>query len=92
MSSRYSIAEARDRLARLIKEAEKGAPVQLTRRGKPVAVLVSMSDYQKLRNSGIGFWEAFEQFKSEIDLEKAGIEVETFEGLRDQTTGREVGW
>ena len=35
-----SIAEARDTLTRLIQRAEAGEPVHITRRGKPVAVLV----------------------------------------------------
>jgi prevent-host-death family protein len=45
MANRYSIAEARDRLARLVHDAEKGIAVELTRLGKRVAVLVSMKDY-----------------------------------------------
>ena len=42
-----SIAEARDTLTRLIQRAEAGEPVHITRRGKPVAVLVSEEDFKK---------------------------------------------
>jgi prevent-host-death family protein len=35
-----SIAEARNRFARLIRVVEKGEPVLITRRGKPVAQLI----------------------------------------------------
>ena len=46
-----SIAEARDTLTRLIQRAEAGEPVHITRRGKPVAVLVSEEDYAKMQAS-----------------------------------------
>jgi prevent-host-death family protein len=92
MSNRYSIAEARDRLTQLVRDAEKGMSVELTRRGKPVAVLVSLNEYEKLHKQGMSFWEALEQFKSEVDLETIGIEPSTFEDLRERTKGREVGW
>ena len=41
MSKSYSIAKARDQLAELVHRAEKGAAVELTRHGKPVAVILS---------------------------------------------------
>ena len=92
MSNRYSIAEARDHLTQLVRDAEKGLSVQLTRRGKPVAILVSLSEYERLQKRSMSFWEAFVQFKSEVDLKTMGIEPGTFERLRDRTKGREVGW
>ena len=36
MAHTYSIAEARDNLAKIVRESESG-PVELTRRGRPVA-------------------------------------------------------
>ena len=42
MNTTYSIAEARNQFADLIhKVEEKGEPVQVTRRGEPVAVILS---------------------------------------------------
>ena len=38
MDSTYSIAEARDALTGLVHRVEEGEPIQLTRRGRPVAV------------------------------------------------------
>ena len=90
MSNRYSIAEARDSLAKLVHDAEKGVAVELTRRGKPVAILVSLNEYEKLQKRSMSFWEAFEQFRTEVDLKSIGIEPSTFEGLRDRTRGRAV--
>lgn len=53
----YSVAEARDRLAELVHEAEQGRPIRITRRGKPAAVLVSEEEFQRAhgrRNQGPG--------------------------------------
>ncbi len=90
MANRYSIAEARDQLARLVHEVEGGISVELTRRGKPVAVLVSLNEYKKLREGNLGFWEAFDKFRLKVDLANIGIEPEIFEDVRDRSKGREV--
>ena len=74
MANRYSVADARDRLAKLVHDAERGAAVEITRRGKPVAVLVSLSEYQRLRKGANGFWHAFQKFLKEVDTGKAAIE------------------
>ena len=41
MGKRQSIAEARNNLPTLVREAESGKPVELSRRGESVAVLIS---------------------------------------------------
>jgi prevent-host-death family protein len=43
-----SIREAKSKLTSLIQQAEKGKAVRLTRRGKPVAVIVSDREYERL--------------------------------------------
>lgn len=43
-----SIAEANSRLAELIREAETGRPVRITRRGQAVAVLLAEPAYERL--------------------------------------------
>jgi prevent-host-death family protein len=48
MSKQYSVAEARERLARVVQEVEQGTTVELTRRGKPVAVVLSLDTYERL--------------------------------------------
>jgi prevent-host-death family protein len=45
MTKKYSIAEAEGKLTDLVHEAEKGIKVELTRRGKPVAILVGAEDF-----------------------------------------------
>lgn len=64
-----SIAEARDRLASLVHEVEEGAPVEITRRGRPVAVLVSYHEYQRLLGEGPSFWDAMLAYRSATGLD-----------------------
>jgi prevent-host-death family protein len=43
-----SIAEAHNRLSSLLKQVEKG-PIQITRRGKTVGVIIDPQEYERLR-------------------------------------------
>jgi prevent-host-death family protein len=90
MANRYSIAEARNQLARIVHDAEKGHPVELTRRGKPVAVLVSAREYARLHAGKESFWEAICRFRREHNLEELDIRPEEFPGPRDRSVGRKV--
>jgi prevent-host-death family protein len=50
---RVSVAEAKNKLPALIHEAEaNGDPVEITRRGKTVAVLVSSTEYGRHKSRG----------------------------------------
>ncbi|UCG25987.1 MAG: type II toxin-antitoxin system Phd/YefM family antitoxin [Chloroflexota bacterium] len=90
MFKSYSIAEARDRFAALIRKVEKDTPVELTRRGKPVAVIMSIQHYQQLQAGKRGFWQAYESFRSRYDLQSLDIQPEIFSDVRDAEPGREV--
>ncbi len=48
MLKKYSIAEARHDLAAIVKELEQQPAIQITRRGQPVAVLVSAREFERL--------------------------------------------
>ena len=88
----YSIAQARDRLPGIVHEVERGAPVELTRRGRPVAMIVSLRQFQRLASNRNDFWTALERFRASVELEQLGIEPELFEGVRDPSPGREPGF
>lgn len=91
MPKQYSIAEARENLAHVIQEAEQGLPVRLTRRGRPVAVLLSLDEYERLCQKRRSFWEAYQEFRKEYEND----EIETadaFEGIRDSSPGRDFSW
>ena len=49
MQKQFSIAEAKNRLPTLVHYVEKGPSVKLTRWGKPVAVLLSIEEYEILQ-------------------------------------------
>ena len=89
-SKRYSIAKARDHLAQIVHDAERGTLVELTRRGEPVAVLVSAQEYQHFREGKSRFWEKLQEFRKRVDLRKLGVKPEDWERLRDSSSGRPV--
>lgn len=90
MKRQFSIAEAKNKLPSIIHEVEKGPPVKLTRRGKPVVVLLSVHEYELMGEKGRGFWNALMTFRQAIHDEAVQITDSDFEGLRDSSSGREV--
>lgn len=90
MDEQHSIAEARSRLPQLVREAEAGKAVELTRRGVAVAVLIGRRQYDRLVSPSRRFSEAWEDFRSEVDLSELDIDPEeVFASVRDTTTGRD---
>lgn len=92
MTKSYSIAEARHNLAALVHELEHKRLIALTRRGEPVAVLLSIEEYQRLLAKETNFWDAYIAFREEVDLAQLKIEPDVFDGVRDRSPGREVSW
>ncbi len=90
VAKRYSIAEARKNLAKLVNEAEGGAGVELTRRGRPVAVLIAIREYERLRSERPKFSEAFAGFVARHGDGAVGLDAEFISDLRDRSTGRRV--
>lgn len=88
----YSIAEARNRFAEIVHDLKRVPRVEVTRRGRPVAILISVEEFQRLRSESTGFSSAYEAFRSTVDLLSAGIEPEVFANVRDQSQGREMNW
>ena len=58
-----SIADAKNNLPALIHEAER-RPITIERRGKPVAVLMSVDRYEQLTRPKRSLREAIERFRS----------------------------
>ena len=89
-ATKVSVAEARQNFARLIKRAEQGRAIEITRRGESVAVLLSASEYLTLTGDRPSFVEATRRVRERLDVASLGIGDEEFEGLRDESPGREV--
>ncbi len=92
MENQYSIAEAKNKLPSIIHSVEKGPLVKLTRRGRPVAVLLSIQEYERLSQKKKGFWLALKSFRKLAEGEDIEISNTDFKGLRDYSPGREVDW
>ena len=94
MANTYSIAEARNRFAALIRQAEKSKkPVQVTRRGESVAVILSADEYDRLlaNQPEQDFWTASQSWRekwraADLDIDPDEIWQET----RDKTPAPDV--
>ena len=90
MEDQCTIAEAKNRLPAIIHAVEQGPPVKLTRHGRPVAVLLSIEEYERLSRKKEGYWRALRSFRRLMENEGVLIADEDFKGLRDRSRGREV--
>jgi prevent-host-death family protein len=84
---RYSIARARAELPTLLRSVEKGAEIEISRRGAPVAVILSVADRARL-SARKSFVEAFDAFVAKNPLPK--LERNYFARLRSRSPGRKV--
>ncbi len=88
MAQRYSIAQARSRLPQIVDEAKAGIEIELTRRGQPVAIVVSPDSLDRLRRRRVGFAEAYRGFLRRHASTEIGREQKVFTKLRDKSPGR----
>ena len=90
MSEQHSIADARSHLPDLVRKAESGKAVELTRRGELVAVLIGRKEYDRLISSSRRFSEAWDGFLRDVDL--AGLRIDpddVFAEVREDAPGRD---
>ena len=90
MLQRYSIAEARAHLPRIVDQAEAGIEVELTRRGRRVAVLVSSQKFDRLRGKGSHFGETYRKFLEKYSIKEIDLEDDFIVSRRDKSPGRKV--
>jgi len=90
MSKQYSIADARRNLPTVVDEVESGSEVQLTRRGRAVAVVVSIEEYERLKANRTTFAEAYDAFRKTFPVGGDGISPRYFRSIRERGRGREV--
>ena len=90
MSQRYSIADARSSLPTIVDKAEAGLKVELTRRGKPVAVVVSLREFERLRGDRPRFGDLYKNFIKKYSLKDVGLDADFAATARDRSVGRKV--
>ncbi len=78
----WQIQEAKARLSELIKDAEHEGPQEITLHGRPVAVVLSREDYERLTGTG----ESLATFMRRSPLH--GLEELDLE--RDRSPTREI--
>lgn len=85
----YSIAEARNQFAAIVRDAEDtNQPVQVTRRGQPVAVILSAEEYAKLlaNQPKRDFWTAYLEWRQKWDIDNLDIDPDDiWADVRDRT-------
>lgn len=88
---RFSVAEARRDLASLIRRAEAGEVVELTRRGEPVAYVVGRTKFEALTGTKGDFRERLQKFRAGFDFEGMDEALdEALRDVRDPSPGRDV--
>lgn len=91
MTDRHSIAEARRNLPSLVRDAENGKAVELTRRGEPVAVLIGCREFERLASGRRGFADTYRESTNTVDVAGLALDPdELFGDVREDTFGRDV--
>jgi prevent-host-death family protein len=90
MAKSYSVADARAHLPDILDDVEAGKEIELTRRGRPVAIVISPEKYEALRGDQSNFGEAYQAFIGRYSLDEIGLEPDSFDSARDQSPGRRV--
>ena len=88
MEKQFTISEAKNKLTAIVHDVEKGPSVKLTRRGRPVAVLLSIAEYEALQGRRPAFWDLLTAWREQAA--GCGISDDDFTDLRDDRTGRKV--
>lgn len=84
MPRSWQIQEAKNKLSEVVEEAIENGPQILTRRGEEVAVVLSLSEYRKLKKKQTSLSEFFRQSpledldlvtRNENDFSRSGVKL-----------------
>lgn len=87
-----SIAEAKNNLSHLIHELDTEEAIQLTRHGKPVAVMMSEAHYKKLRSPTSSLNTAILNWRNQQDTLSDGFSEDALQSMRTEAKGRDFAW
>lgn len=88
----YTMTQASQHLPDILNFVEQGHSVEVTRRGKSVAIVVSITEYQSLRERSQGdFWQALQTFRHQ-EMDDFTEWHEVLAGVRDSSPGRDMTW
>ncbi len=93
MMKTSTIAEAKNNLSHLIHQLETEDSIQLTRYGKPVAVMMSEAQYKKLTSPAKSLNSAILNWRSQLDEPSdIGLSEDELKSIRTESVGREFSW
>jgi prevent-host-death family protein len=72
--SAWTLQDAKNRFSAVVDAALAGEPQWVTRRGKPVTVVLSVADYERLRRIEGAAAPSFAELLLEIPQDDAGFE------------------
>lgn len=85
-----TIADAKNKLPKLIHAAEAGEDIHISRHGKPVAVLISEERYKQLCQPSDGVFKAIIAWRDQFEpVDLTDKEVDSW---RDRSPPREISW
>ncbi len=88
IKDQFSISEAKNQLPAIIHGIESGKSTKLTRHGKPVAVLLSITEYESLKQKkNKGLWKSLIEFRRSMIVDET-----SFDDLRDSSKGRDFSF
>lgn len=89
VETQFVVTDISEHFNDMLHVIEPGDAVELTRNGKPIAVLVSVQVYQNFKPKQKDFWDALEKFRQGMDV--CGLEIaDDLFDVRDASPGREV--
>lgn len=90
----YTITEAHNQFATLIHEVEKNhQPIEVTRHGQPVAVILSRQEYERLTTkprSPTDFWERYMAWREAWQVDEWEEDFDPFADVRDRMPAPDV--
>ena len=80
LTEQHSIADARRNLPSLVRDAENGETVEISRKGKPGAVLVSHREFERLSSGRRDFGDAYGEFANAVGLSELALDPDELFG------------
>lgn len=90
MKKLYSVGSARANLPAILDDVQSGRVIQVTRRGQPVAVIMSSAEYGALERRQSTFGAACAEFRERFAVHELGLDRGFFRALRDPRPARKV--
>lgn len=91
MSRSVSIAEARNHLPQLVHDVEVGEQIEITRRGEPVAVLIDIASWRRMRPPKPDLFTCLETYWTSLGPDAEDFDPnQIFDTARDRAPGPDV--